>query len=380
MAQLSLISVTRLLASRRGNFGTERDCPAAIEHQRNFACVMSSAVGSPIATAAGPVGIPTQASITSHCRRERIFAPAKTDGVIFWSALFETGFGSHTRKARVTAVSVVYRAWHREVKDIEHDIAGRAQHASRLGSLLLTEYRIESPELNRPVSSTPSRHHRQPRLMARAERVPMRRLGHATNTQGSKYGFGAESRKSDILDWLLRGDSSIPSLPYIMSGPLTQQLGCSVRCQDSILDPAFSGPVAAEHSWRITATDDTSGSKIFRHSDVEQHLQDKTSLTEAGHNYAESRQVRCYWSEAPSNTCALYLSVIYARFLPTVYMCHMTNYLLGLAACRPGTTCHLPLVSHVEAFSHYPADGSVAALPGRITAKTNYLNQRFLLY
>ncbi|KAL2185847.1 hypothetical protein L209DRAFT_687820, partial [Thermothelomyces heterothallicus CBS 203.75] len=34
--------------------------------------------------------------------------------------------------------------------------------------------------------------------------------------------------------------------------------------------------------------------------------------------------------------------------------------------------------SDLEAFSHYPADGSFAALPGRTTAKTNYLNQRFL--
>jgi hypothetical protein len=36
--------------------------------------------------------------------------------------------------------------------------------------------------------------------------------------------------------------------------------------------------------------------------------------------------------------------------------------------------------SDLEAFSHYPADGSVAALPCRTTAKTNYLNQRFLSY
>ena len=36
--------------------------------------------------------------------------------------------------------------------------------------------------------------------------------------------------------------------------------------------------------------------------------------------------------------------------------------------------------SDLEAFSHYPADGSVAALPGRTAAKTNYLNQRFLTY
>ena len=36
--------------------------------------------------------------------------------------------------------------------------------------------------------------------------------------------------------------------------------------------------------------------------------------------------------------------------------------------------------SDLEAFSHYPADGSFAALPGRAAAKTNYLNQRFLSY
>ncbi|KAH3423665.1 hypothetical protein KXV60_007636, partial [Aspergillus fumigatus] len=36
--------------------------------------------------------------------------------------------------------------------------------------------------------------------------------------------------------------------------------------------------------------------------------------------------------------------------------------------------------SDLEAFSHYPADGSVAALPGQTAAKTNYLNQRFLSY
>jgi hypothetical protein len=36
--------------------------------------------------------------------------------------------------------------------------------------------------------------------------------------------------------------------------------------------------------------------------------------------------------------------------------------------------------SDLEAFSHYPADGSFAALPGRAAAKANYLNQRFLSY
>ena len=36
--------------------------------------------------------------------------------------------------------------------------------------------------------------------------------------------------------------------------------------------------------------------------------------------------------------------------------------------------------SDLEAFSHNPADGSFAALPGRTAAKTNYLNPRFLSY
>uniref|UniRef100_A0A2P2JGB5 Uncharacterized protein n=1 Tax=Rhizophora mucronata TaxID=61149 RepID=A0A2P2JGB5_RHIMU len=36
--------------------------------------------------------------------------------------------------------------------------------------------------------------------------------------------------------------------------------------------------------------------------------------------------------------------------------------------------------SDLEAFSHNPADGSFAALPGRTAAKTNYLNPRCLSY
>ena len=36
--------------------------------------------------------------------------------------------------------------------------------------------------------------------------------------------------------------------------------------------------------------------------------------------------------------------------------------------------------SDLEAFSHNPADGSFAALPGRTAANTNYLNERFLSY
>jgi hypothetical protein len=36
--------------------------------------------------------------------------------------------------------------------------------------------------------------------------------------------------------------------------------------------------------------------------------------------------------------------------------------------------------SDLEAFSHNPADGSFAAMPGRTAAKTNYLKPRFLSY
>jgi hypothetical protein len=46
----------------------------------------------------------------------------------------------------------------------------------------------------------------------------------------------------------------------------------------------------------------------------------------------------------------------------------------GSISSRSGTD------SDLEAFSHNPADGSVAALPGQTAAKTNYLNQRFLSY
>ena len=45
-----------------------------------------------------------------------------------------------------------------------------------------------------------------------------------------------------------------------------------------------------------------------------------------------------------------------------------------------GESPHPGMDSDLEAFSHYPADGSFAALPGRTAAKTNYLNQQFLTY
>ena len=65
-----------------------------------------------------------------------------------------------------------------------------------------------------------------------------------------------------------------------------------------------------------------------------------------------------------------------------------TAGLLGLRAeaySYPTTTCgerspRSGMDSDLEAFSHNPADGSVAALPGRTAANTNYPNQRFLSY
>ena len=58
---------------------------------------------------------------------------------------------------------------------------------------------------------------------------------------------------------------------------------------------------------------------------------------------------------------------------------------LAEAYSYPTTTCGAITSpsgtdSDLEAFSHNPADGSVAAMPGQTAAKTNYLNQRFLSY
>ena len=49
-------------------------------------------------------------------------------------------------------------------------------------------------------------------------------------------------------------------------------------------------------------------------------------------------------------------------------------------SARAGASPRSGTDSDLEAFSHYPADGSFAALPGRTAAKTNYLNERFLSY
>ena len=57
---------------------------------------------------------------------------------------------------------------------------------------------------------------------------------------------------------------------------------------------------------------------------------------------------------------------------PKAYPCPSTP--------RGGASPHAGMDSDLEAFSHNPADGSVAALPGRTAAETNYPNQRFLSY
>ena len=52
----------------------------------------------------------------------------------------------------------------------------------------------------------------------------------------------------------------------------------------------------------------------------------------------------------------------------------VSDYACGGKSSRSG------MDSDLEAFSHNPADGSFAALPGRTAAKTNYLKPRFLSY
>ncbi|KAF2415400.1 hypothetical protein EJ08DRAFT_601115, partial [Tothia fuscella] len=54
-------------------------------------------------------------------------------------------------------------------------------------------------------------------------------------------------------------------------------------------------------------------------------------------------------------------------------------YSYPTAVCR-GESPRSGMDSDLEAFSHNPADGSFAALPGRTAAKTNYLKPRFLSY
>ncbi len=55
-------------------------------------------------------------------------------------------------------------------------------------------------------------------------------------------------------------------------------------------------------------------------------------------------------------------------------------YSHAIANVRGQTSSPSGMDSDLEAFSHNPADGSFAALPGQIAAKTNYLNPRFLSY
>jgi hypothetical protein len=71
-------------------------------------------------------------------------------------------------------------------------------------------------------------------------------------------------------------------------------------------------------------------------------------------------------------------------FIPESFT-SLLRFMAKKAYLYPTTTCGATSPrsgtdSDLEAFSHNPADGSVAALPGQTAAKTNYLNQRFLSY
>ena len=67
-------------------------------------------------------------------------------------------------------------------------------------------------------------------------------------------------------------------------------------------------------------------------------------------------------------------------WVPALYDARPEAYLYA-RKMHEGRYHHLSgMDSDLEAFSHYPADGSFAAMPGRAAAKTNYLNQRFLSY
>lgn len=168
------------LPLRCGNFGPERICPAALELQRNFVCVMSSAVGSQ--------SPPPQVCSKIYHRPPSPITPGitETHEGCFGRHLFEMNFGS--RGWSPTSGLSHLRG---EVKDSMHDLAGRSQHASQLSCLLLTCYRPESPERNGLVSSTPIRHHRPYRLPTRVEEVTKRLPVHATKAQSSKYTFDA---------------------------------------------------------------------------------------------------------------------------------------------------------------------------------------------
>ena len=99
---------------------------------------------------------------------------------------------------------------------------------------------------------------------------------------------------------------------------------------------------------------------------------------------------------APSDITKSYAKVLFPRMVncktsastrdfPLEYRCRPAKIQGPKAYSYPTTMCgrkspRSGMDSDLEAFSHYPADGSFAALPGRTAAKTNYLNQRFLSY
>jgi hypothetical protein len=65
---------------------------------------------------------------------------------------------------------------------------------------------------------------------------------------------------------------------------------------------------------------------------------------------------------------------------PHLVRCMARRPIYILVNCMRVVSSLSGMDSDLEAFSHYPTDGSFAALPCRAAAKTNYLNQRFLSY
>lgn len=129
---LSLISVTRFLAlETRKFFGTERDCP---EHQRNFVRVMSSAVGSP----SPPPHVRSEIQRRPpevHHQQSLPKSPWHRTNILV--DIVEEIWLSHPDSSRHHTHSL----WSTSIERLKTSSTTKptgAQHASRLGSLLLT--------------------------------------------------------------------------------------------------------------------------------------------------------------------------------------------------------------------------------------------------
>lgn len=85
-----LLDPSVCLATRKFRTGTRPALLAALEHQRNFVCVMSFGSRITIATTAGPVGSPTQATIANHYHKY------SDKRALFGSIPFGVDFGCHS--------------------------------------------------------------------------------------------------------------------------------------------------------------------------------------------------------------------------------------------------------------------------------------------